>query len=90
MAVGILTTGEQWGLEHAGEPRPLPKEDIQLSRLSGKRHFDAHFIKRDEVKQFRDDQRCIKMWSTVCRVEAQTVLERKDSYVSDSRLRWLT
>jgi hypothetical protein len=25
-----------------------------------KRHIDAFFIKRDEVKHFRDDQRCIK------------------------------
>jgi hypothetical protein len=48
-------------LEHAGEPRPFPKEDTQkLTKLSEKRHFDAFSIKRDEVKQFRDDQRCIK------------------------------
>jgi hypothetical protein len=37
MAVGMVTTEEQWGLEHAGEPRPFPKEDTQqLTKLSKK------------------------------------------------------
>jgi hypothetical protein len=34
MEVGMLTTEEQWGLKYAGKPRPFPKEDIQLTRLS--------------------------------------------------------
>ncbi len=60
MAVGMLTTEERWGLEHAGEPRPFPKEDTQqLTKLS-KTPLLCFSIKRDEVKQFRGDQRCIK------------------------------
>jgi hypothetical protein len=37
MKVGMLTAEEQWGLEHAGEPRSFPKENTQqLTKLSKK------------------------------------------------------